>query len=557
MDTFGPGKTHDVTNQVPPLTGYNLFTSDIALAAAVEREGAAWHRDALLRDGAALTTPDVLALGELANRHTPELSTHSPRGERIDALEFHPSWHTLLTLLRGEGLHALPFSDPQQGAMVARCAGYFLHAQIESGSLCPITMTFASIPVLQREPALFETLRDKLYARGHDPRDLPLAQKTSAMIGMGMTEKQGGSDVRSNQTRAFATGGSGRGGEYRLVGHKWFFSVPQCDAHLVLARAGDQDGLSCFFVPRFAPDGSKNAVHVQRLKNKLGNRSNASSEVEFLDAYGVMVGDEGRGVPTIIEMANYTRLDCALGSAALMRAALVQAIHHARHRSAFGRALAGQPLMRNVLADLALESEAATVLVMRVARAFEDAASAPEERAWRRLVTPAAKYWICKRALEFTGEAMEVWGGNGYVEESPMARFYREAPVNSIWEGSGNVMCLDVLRAMEREPEAAHALFAAWRAVAQGDAVLNAALDRLLATLAAAPETREASARRIAQQIMLIAQAVLLTQHAPPFVADAFIATRIAEGGGDYGRVYGTLPSTFDHAAIVARAFAG
>jgi putative acyl-CoA dehydrogenase len=558
MERQHPGKTHDVTNQVPPLADYNLFASDAALAAALEREGAPWHREALLRDGAALTTPETLALAELANRHKPELFTYNPRGERIDALEFHPAWHTLLSLLRREGLHALPFSDPQRGAMTARCAGYFLHAQIESGSLCPTTMTFASIPVLQREPALFETLRDKLYAREHDPRDLPLTQKRSAMIGMGMTEKQGGSDVRSNQTRAFTTSGSGRGAEYRLLGHKWFFSAPQCDAHLVLARTEDHEGLSCFYVPRFAPDGSKNTVQIQRLKDKLGNRSNASSEVEFLDAFGILIGEEGRGVPTIIEMANYTRLDCVIGSAALMRAALVQAIHHARHRSAFGRHLADQPLMRNVLADLALESEAATVLFMRLARAFEDSASVPEERAWRRIVTPAAKYWVCKRTLEFTGEAMEVWGGNGYVEEGPMARFYREAPVNSIWEGSGNVMCLDVLRAIEREAEAAQALFAAWQTQAQGHPALRAALERLAATLNGPAETREASARRIAQQIVLIAQATLLVQHAPADVADAFIATRLGDErghSGEYGRVYGTLPATFDHGAIVERAF--
>ncbi|CAD6523641.1 isovaleryl-CoA dehydrogenase [Paraburkholderia sabiae] len=555
MERFGPGMTHEVTNQVPPLANYNLFSSDAALVSGVEREGAGWHRETLTRDGAALTTPDILALADLANRHTPELASFSSRGERIDALEFHPAWHTLLGLLRREGLHALPFSDPQPGAMVARCAGYFLHAQLESGSLCPLTMTFASIPVLQREPELFATLRDKLYSREHDSRDLPLDQKTSMMIGMGMTEKQGGSDVRSNRTQAFAASGSGRGAGYRLVGHKWFFSAPQCDAHLVLARTDDHESLSCFFVPRFAPDGSKNAVRIQRLKDKLGNRSNASSEVEFFDAWGVMIGDEGRGVPTIIEMANYTRLDCVIGSAALMRAALVQAIHHARHRSAFGRHLADQPLMRNVLADLSLESEAATVLFMRLARAFEDTTNAPEERAWRRLVTPAAKYWVCKRTLEFTGEAMEVWGGNGYVEEGPMARFYREAPVNSIWEGSGNVMCLDVLRAMEREPDAAQALLAAWRAEAQAHPALNAALDWLTQALTSAPETREASARRIAQQIVLIAQAVLLVQHAPSFVADAFIATRLGEGCGESGRVYGTLPAAYDHAAIVERAF--
>jgi putative acyl-CoA dehydrogenase len=569
MQRHSFGQTHEVTNQVPPLADYNLFSSDAALSAALERDGAVWHRDALLRHGAALTTPDTLALAELANRHTPELSTHSPRGERIDALEFHPAWHELLSLLRREGLHALPFSDPQPGAMAARCAGYFLHAQIESGSLCPLTMTFASIPVLQREPQLFETLRDKLYAREHDPRDLPLTQKISAMIGMGMTEKQGGSDVRSNQTQARAIAAGGRGGAYELVGHKWFFSAPQCDAHLVLARTHDHAGLSCFFVPRFAPDGSKNAVQIQRLKDKLGNRSNASSEVEFLDAFGIMIGDEGRGVPTIIEMANYTRLDCVIGSAALMRAALVQAIHHARHRSAFGRNLVDQPLMRNVLADLSLESEAATVLFMRLAHAFEQSADADSatsaanpaeasaERAWRRIVTPAAKYWVCKRTLEFTGEAMEVWGGNGYVETGPMARFYREAPVNSIWEGSGNVMCLDVLRAMEREPEAAQALFAQWQADAAAHPALSAALGKLAATLNGPAEDREASARRIAQQIVLIAQATLLVKHAPAAVAEAFIATRLANGCGESGRVYGTLPATFDHAAIVERAFPG
>jgi len=559
MEQHGFGQTHEVTNQAPPLADYNLFASDPALCAAVERDGALWRRDALLRHGAALTAPETLALADLANRHTPELITHSPRGERIDALEFHPAWHELLALLRREGLHALPFSDPQHGAMVARCAGYFLHAQIESGSLCPLTMTFASIPVLQQEAALFETLRAQLYAREHDPRDVPLTRKRSAMIGMGMTEKQGGSDVRSNQTRAHAIDAGGRGGAYRLVGHKWFFSAPQCDAHLVLARTDTHEGLSCFFVPRFAPDGSKNAVQIQRLKDKLGNRSNASSEVEFLDAYGILIGDEGRGVPTIIEMANYTRLDCVIGSAALMRAALVQAIHHARHRSAFGRHLAEQPLMRNVLADLALESEAATVLFMRLARAFEassDTAAAPAERAWRRIVTPAAKYWVCKRALEFTGEAMEVWGGNGYVETAPMARFYREAPVNSIWEGSGNVMCLDVLRAMEREPQAAQALFAAWRETAHAHPALAAALAKLAATLNGPAQQREASARRIAQQIVLIAQATLLAQHAPADVADAFIATRLGDGCGESGRVYGTLPATFDHAAIIERAFA-
>ncbi|MEX3944987.1 isovaleryl-CoA dehydrogenase [Paraburkholderia sp. BR10937] len=562
--THRPGTTHEVTNQAPPLADYNLFTTDAALGEALARAGANWHRETLARHGETLGKAGTLALADLANRHEPELHTHSPRGERIDAIEFHPAWHELLALLREQGLHALPYSDPQPGAMAARCAGYFLHAQLESGSLCPLTMTFASIAVLQREPALFETLRAPLYTREHDARDLPLAQKRSMMIGMGMTEKQGGSDVRSNRTEARPAGiEAGRGAAYLLTGHKWFFSAPQCDAHLVLARTTEHDGLSCFFVPRYRPDGTKNAVNVQRLKNKLGNRSNASSEVEFFDAYGVMIGDEGRGVPTIIEMANYTRLDCVIGSAALMRAALVQAIHHARHRSAFGRVLAEQPLMQNVLADLSLESEAATALFMRLARAFEDSAEAKpgdtddtllEARAWRRIVTPAAKFWVCKRALAFTGEAMEVWGGNGYVEEGPMARFYREAPVNSIWEGSGNVMCLDVLRALEREADAAQALFLAWRRDAQTHPVLNAALDRLSVLLNGAPGTREASARRIAQQIVLIAQAMLL-RDGPPEIAEAFIATRLDEHDADCDRVFGTLPARFDHAAIIERAF--
>jgi putative acyl-CoA dehydrogenase len=553
--------THEVTNQVPPLADYNLFERDVALRAAVEREEAAWHADTLHADGERLGGGDVQVLAELANRHTPELFTHNSRGERLDAVEFHPSWHALLGLLRAEGLHALPFSEPAPGAMAARAAGYFLHAQVESGTLCPTTMTFASIPVLRRETSLFSTLRDKLFSREHDPRDLPLIEKRSMLIGMGMTEKQGGSDVRSNRTRATPAEApyTGRGAAYRLVGHKWFFSVPQSDAHLVLARPDGEDALSCFYVPRYTPDGKHNGIHVQRLKDKLGNRSNASSEVEFHDAWGVLIGEEGRGIPTIIEMANYTRLDCVIGSAALMRASFAQAVHHARHRSAFGRLLAEQPLMQNVLADLAIESEAATMLMMRLARAYDTEVESvsPLERAWQRIVTPAAKFWICKRTLEFTGEAMEVWGGNGYVEEGPMARFYREAPVNSIWEGSGNVMCLDVLRAFEREAEAAQALLADWRDVAMGAPTLKVALDELLAMLARPPVEREALARRIAQRLVLLAQAVLMVRHGEAASADAFVATRLGVSAAQSGRVYGTLPAgeTPWHGGVIARAF--
>jgi putative acyl-CoA dehydrogenase len=534
-ETIMQWPTHDVTNQVPDLQDYNLYAADPVLHEGVRREGAGWHAEALERFGRELGRHDTWLLGEQANRHLPELSTHDRFGNRIDSVDFHASWHGLLTLLRSEGLHSLPWSHPREGAHVARAAGYYLQAQIESGSLCPTTMTFASIPVLQNEPALFATLRDKLYSTEHDPRDLPIAQKKSILIGMGMTEKQGGSDVRTNTTVARPLNGEGRGAEYALTGHKWFFSAPMCDAHLVLART--ENGLSCFFVPRWRTDGVKNSILIQRLKDKLGNRSNSSSEVEFQDARGVMVGEEGRGIPTIIEMANLTRLDCVIGSAALMRQALVQAIHHAQHRVAFGRRLAEQPLMRNVLADMALESEAATLLMLRLARAVESPED-PLERAWRRIVTPAAKFWICKRALEFTGECMEVWGGNGYVETGPMARFYREAPVNSIWEGSGNVMCLDVMRAMEREPEGAILLLQEIGKAADAHEGLRSMLGALKESLAAPVEEREMLARRFVQQLVLALQASLMLRHAPAGMADAFIDSR---SNPSNGRVYGTL----------------
>ena len=544
-----PWPTHTVTNQVPELLDYNLFTTDAALGDGLQQAGGGWHAEALTRLGGELGSADILQLGALANRHPPQLHTHDRVGNRIDSVEFHPSWHRLLGLLRREGLHALPFSSPRPGAQVARAAGYFLHAQVESGSLCPTTMTFASIPVLANEPALFARLRDKLFSLEHDPRDLPLVQKKSILIGMGMTEKQGGSDVRSNATVAVPVRGEGRGAEYALTGHKWFFSAPMCDAHLVLART--DRGLSCFFVPRWRDDGGKNSILIQRLKDKLGNQSNASSEVEFQEALGVMVGEEGRGIPTIIEMANFTRLDCVIGSAGLMRQAFVQAAHHARHRSAFGRLLAGQPLMRNVLADLALESEAATLLMLKLASAF-DAPDEPLLRAWRRIVTPAAKFWICKRAIAFTGECMEVWGGNGYVETGPMARMYREAPVNSIWEGSGNVMCLDVLRALERDPEGALLLLADLQEAAAGHPALLALLDALQRDLQAAPEEREALARRLVQRLVLAAQAALMLRHAPPDIAEAFVASRLDADGG---RVYGTMGTPALQERILDRAW--
>jgi putative acyl-CoA dehydrogenase len=542
--------THEVTNQVPDLHGYNLFATDSVLAAGLQRYGAGWHASQLQRFGAELGSEEILALGALANRHAPELATHDRFGRRIDHVAFDPGWHRLLGMLRREGLHALPWMQPQPGAHVARAAGYFLQAQIESGSLCPVTMTYAAIPLLCHEPALFALLKDKLFSREHDARDVPIDQKRAILIGMGMTEKQGGSDVRSNTTLARPLGIEGRGQAYALTGHKWFFSAPMCDAHLVLART--EAGLSCFFMPRWRPDGSKNAVLLQRLKDKLGNRSNASSEVEFQEAWGLMVGDEGRGIATIIEMANHTRLDCIIGSAGLMRQALVQALHHARHRHAFDRHLIEQPLMRNVLADLALESEAATLLMLRLAHAAEHAATDPLERAWRRIGTPAAKFWICKRALEFTGECMEVWGGNGYVETGPMARLYREAPVNSIWEGSGNVMCLDVLRAIEREPEDWYSMLQQLQKTAAAHPALRALLSALQADLHLPGEQREMQARRITQQLVIALQGCLMLQTAPAAIAEAFISSRV---DGQCGRVYGTLAASAVQDAILMRAW--
>ncbi|MEC5218039.1 putative acyl-CoA dehydrogenase [Actimicrobium sp. GrIS 1.19] len=538
--------THSVTNQVPDLIDYNLYRTDPVLRDALLQNDAAWADDDMSRVGLSLSSAGLRQTAALANRHEPELATHDSRGQRLDQVEFHPAWHTLLGLLRHEGLHALPWIARRKGAHLARAAGYFLHAQIEAGALCPTTMTYAAIPVLQNEPALYARLEAQLLSREHDPRDLPLAQKKSILIGMGMTEKQGGSDVRSNTTVARALDGEGRGATYALTGHKWFFSAPSCDAHLVLART--DSGLSCFFVPRWRDDGSKNPILIQRLKDKLGNRSNASSEVEFDNAHGILVGDEGRGIPTIIEMANSTRLDCVIGSAALMRQALVQAIHHARHRSAFGKPLAQQPLMKNVLADLALESEAATLLMLRLAQACENP-DEPLERALRRIVTPAAKFWICKRALEFTGECMEVWGGNGYVETGPMARLYREAPVNSIWEGSGNVMCLDVLRAIERDPEGFGLLL---DVIAANDSEMQSIVTALRRDFGVAVEQREMLARRLVQQLVLALQCSLMRQHAPAPIADAFIASR---RDGACGRVYGTLSAVAVQDAILARAW--
>ena len=549
--------THHVFNQFPELYDYDPLATDPALCEALARTGAGWARPALDGYAARLGRAETYAQAEQANRHLPELRRFDSRGRRIDALEFHPSWHALMAPYRGQGLVSLPFKEARAGRWAAWAAGFYLHGQVEQGTLCPATMTQAAIPLLQKEPALWTQLQERLYSDAYDARDLPAADKASIWLGMGMTEKQGGSDVRANTTVATPVGAGGRGGEYLLRGHKWFFSAPQCDANLVTARVQEGGPFACFYVPRWRPDGSRNAVRVQRLKDKLGNRSNASGEVEFEDAWGVLMGEEGRGIPTIIEMAGYTRLNCVAGSAAILRQAAVQAIAYARRRHAFGKALAEQPLMRAVLADLALESEAALVLLMRLAEAFEREGNGdPAQRAWKRAMTPAAKFWVCKRAVELTGEAMEVFGGNGYVEDGVMARLFREAPVNSIWEGSGNVMCLDVLRALAREPEAARALLAELQPAAQGEPRIAAALQGLQALLAAPADELEALGRVLAQRLVLVAQACLLRAHAPACVADAFIATRL--GDGCAGRVAGAIDTRgMDAGAILARAFAG
>jgi putative acyl-CoA dehydrogenase len=446
-------------------------------------------------------------------------------------------------------MHGDAWLAPGAGAHLQRSAAYYLHAQLESGSMCPVTMTFAAIPVLAKEAALFEPLREKLASHQHDARDLPLPAKHGMLIGMGMTEKQGGSDVRSNSSVAVpASAAEGRGEAYLITGHKWFFSAPMCDAHLVLARTAN--GLSCFYVPRFTPDGDKNTVLIQQLKDKLGNRSNSSSEVEFQDAWGVMVGEEGRGIPTIIEMAGVTRIDCVIGSAGLMRAALVQSIHHARHRSAFGKPLAEQPLMKNVLCDLALESEAAMHLMLHLAHTL-DRADDPLQSAIKRVLTPAAKFWVCKRALEFTGECMETWGGNGYVESGPMARFYREAPVNSIWEGSGNVMCLDVLRAIERDPQSFAALMQSLHDTASQHAGLQLLFKRVALALNDVVAL-ESQARRFAQDLVLLYQGSLMLRHAPTVCAEAFLASRVDDA---HGRVAGTLPASCVNDNLLQRAW--
>ena len=536
-----------VLNQPPALENYNLYECDSSLREAVAREGGGWIEETAREFGALLGKSETLRLGELANRNPPVLHTHDRFGHRIDEVEFHPAWHEMERLSISRGVHSLPWRSKESGAHVARSALMMLSHQLEEGHSCPLTMTFAAVPSLRIQPELAAEWEPRVLSNEYDPRFIPANEKRGALFGMAMTERQGGSDVRANTTRARPLARRGPGEAYLLTGHKWFCSAPMSDAFFVLAQA--DGGLSCFLLPRWQPDGLLNAFHIQRLKDKLGNRSNASSEVEFHDALAWLVGEEGRGVPNIIEMVRHTRLDCVLGSAATMRRAVAEATHHAHYRYAFGDRLINQPLMKNVLADLCLESEAATALALRLARSFDEAPGDETERRFSRIATAVGKYWVTKRAVAVVAEALECLGGNGYVEEAPLARLYRDVPLNSIWEGSGNVQCLDVLRAMHKEPETVAVLFGELNA-AKG---VDRRYDQLLAWIDEELSDRsqiEARARRIVEALGLALQAAILLQHGHPAVRDAFCSSRLA---GKQYLTLGTLPAGTSFEGIIER----
>ncbi len=543
--------THQISNQFDEKQDYNLFATDTTLQEILQSYGSQ-DQTILNEMGQVVGSSEYYQYADLANRHTPILHAFDARGRRRDYIEFHPAWHQWMRINRQFDSHAHPFNQAEsKSKWVDWAARFYLSGQVEGGSLCPTSMTLGSIPLIQREPELWAKIGDKLLSTEYDERDLPIAQKKSIWLGMGMTEKQGGSDVRANETFAVPIGESGRGQAYMLTGHKWFFSAPMCDAHLVVAKT-EQDGLACFFVPRWREDGTKNNIHVQRLKDKVGNRSNSSSEVEFQEAWGIMIGEAGRGIPTIIEMANYTRLTCSVGSTAMLRQALVQCLAYTRQRKAFGKHLAAQPLMQAVLVDLALETEAAMQLSFYLASCYEndDALSL----AWKRIMTPASKFWICKRAVELTGETMEVFGGNGYVDNGIMARIFKEAPVNTIWEGSGNVMCLDVLRAIGREPESIDILFQDLAATAMQDERLKQELQTLFKLFQQPADELQFMGRSLVSRLTLLAQAVLLKRHAPEFIFNAFIQTRYSEF---HGRVVGMMSAKqVDVERILERALA-
>ncbi|TSA14115.1 MAG: DNA alkylation response protein [Betaproteobacteria bacterium] len=523
---------NQASNQPPQLVGYNAWEQDPILRAAVEREGGGWISERAHQLGELVGSEHMQLLADQANRNLPQLRTHDRYGERIDAVDYHPAYHELMAHAFGAGLHSIAWKARHDGAFVARAALNYLWNQAENGISCPVTMTFAAVQVLRKDADITAEWEPKLLADAYDPNPLHVSQKRAVTVGMAMTEKQGGSDLRSNQTSATELAD----GAYALEGHKWFCSAPMSDGFLTLARTGA--GVTCFFAPRSLADGARNAIHIQRLKDKCGNRSNASSEIEYHGAWARRLGEDGRGIATLIEMAHLTRFDIVVASAGMMRGALNQALLHCEHRQAFGKRLVEQPLMQNVLADLALESEAATLLAMRLARALDRSAHDPQERLLSRILTPVAKYWLAKRNPAFMFEAMECLGGNGYVEEAPLARFYREAPVNSIWEGSGNVACLDVLRSMRKEPECIAVLLSEIRTGASGDRHLALLVDAIETQLA---ETGgiEQRARRIVEMAALALQASLMARHAAPAAADAFFSSRVQ---GDWGHAFGTLP---------------
>lgn len=551
--------THAVFNQAKPLLDYNMFESDALLQDLIKRYGADWAEDRL--KGFGLFAGSAFGIGSAieANTYPPVLKTHSRFGERIDQVDFHPSYHHLMSASIKAGAHSLPWTDPREGAHVARAALLYMAFQNEAGHCCPVSMTYSAIPALRKQPEIAAVWEPLITSNAYDSRFLPYFQKTGVTIGMGMTEKQGGSDVRANTTKAVPVGAAGPGKEYFLTGHKWFCSAPMSDAFLILAQT--EKGPSCFLVPRFKPTGEKNAIFIQRLKDKLGNKSNASSEIELENALGFLIGDEGRGVPTIIEMVNHTRLDCIIGSAALMRQSLLQAMHHCHHRSAFGKLLSEQPLMVNVLADLVLESEAATRLMMRVASSYDKAETSTKEAQFKRIVSAIAKYWVCKRAPMAVAEALECFGGNGYVEEGPMPRLFRESPLLGIWEGSGNVICLDVLRAVSTNPNTLDAV------VDELDSALgrNRRYDMFVASvkhdikaLKTKPATKSAAAslektaRRFVERLALALQASLMLRDASEESAKAFVASRLTNAGG---YAFGTLPAKVDAKQIVDNAY--
>ena len=542
-------ETHQVENQPPELANYNPYLADKALVESIHREQAAWVHNELIEFGKLTGKKEIIDLGFRANEHKPSLITHDRYGHRIDEVRFHPAYHDLMKISIENGIHSSHWTDPKPGANVARAAKFYLISQVEAAHCCPITMTSAAIPALRSEVQIYEQWAAAIMARQYDPRNVCHTQKQGITVGMAMTEKQGGSDVRTNTTAAFSLGNGGPGQAYELVGHKYFVSAPMCDAFLVLARA--PGGLSCFLLPRWRPDGRKNPMQILRLKEKMGNVANATCEIELRGAYSLMIGDEGRGIATILKMVAMTRFDCMIGSAAGMRQAVAQATHHCAHRSAFGQLLNNQPAMQNVLADLIIEHEAALAITMRIARALDQRDQNEQDELLVRIGTAIGKYWICKRTPGHAYEAMECIGGSGVMEDCIMPRLFRESPVNSIWEGSGNVQCLDMLRTMNRQRGSVDAFMTEVNLTRGSDARLDSFVDQLGHTLLDADDF-EYRARKIVEDMALALQGSLLVRHGHADVADAFCQSRLTPNAG--GRVYGTLPSGIDCSSIIERA---